>query len=89
MTDASIGGITLMVLVIGLVEFAKKLGLQGNTSIVAAAVLGLLFGVVYKVMPIMPETYAFWVEAVVYGIAFGLSACGLYDVAKRFTGNGH
>lgn len=84
MEDVMVGGVSLIVLVLGLVEFAKKLGVEGNACTVLAMVLGVLFAIAYKVMALYP-TVSPWVEITVFGLAFGLAATGLYDLSKRLT----
>ena len=83
--DAMINGIPLMVIVLGLVEFAKQLGLQGKASLVLSMFLGILFGVLYQLSVTIPADMVGWLSAVVYGLALGLSASGLYDLGKRYT----
>lgn len=80
----AIGGVSLLVLVIGWVEFAKRLGLQGKASMVLAVVLGPVFAVTYYVMQVYP-VIAPWVQYLVMGMAIGLGATGIYDVAKRLS----
>ena len=76
-----VDGINLMVLVFGLVEFAKKVGLSGKTLTALSMVLGVLAGIFYKVMQMYPETQP-WIGAVVFGLAVGLAASGIYDFAN-------
>lgn len=82
--EIAIGGVSLLVLVLGLVEFAKRLGVQGKASMVLAMVLGVVIGVVYKLMGIYPVIDP-WVQVVVFGLAFGLAATGIYDIGKNLT----
>jgi len=71
-------------MIIGLVEFAKKLGVSGEWSLLLSLGLGVLFGVAVQVADLYP-VIAPWLRIVVYGILFSLSASGLYDfAAKRF-----
>lgn len=73
----------ILAMIIGLVELAKKLGLQGSACLIASMVLGILFGVAFQLGALYPAINI-WIQIVVYGILFGLAASGLYDVGKRF-----
>ena len=82
--DFAIGGVSILVLVLGLVEFAKRLGVTGNTSMILAMVLGVIIGVVYKLMTIYPVMDP-WVQVAIFGLAFGLAATGIYDFGKNLS----
>lgn len=87
--ELAVGGVNLVIVVFGLVAFAKSMGLQGRALTAVSMGIGLLFGVLFKLSVAMPVTFADWFAAVVFGLAIGLTACGLYDQAKRFlTGGG-
>ncbi len=79
--DLIVNGINIMVIVFGLVEFAKKLGLDGKGLTVLSMVLGVLAGIVYQLVQMYPEA-APWVQVVVFGLAVGLAASGIYDFAN-------
>jgi len=75
-----IGGISAVVIIIGLLQVLKGFGLDAKLTPVVAVVLGLAvsLGLSYY-----GETKAF--EAVVFGLAVGLSAVGLYSGTKNVT----
>lgn len=83
-----IGGVSLIVLVFGLVEFLKKTGLAGIWLTVASLVLGIIFGLAYRIVQSgMPVTIPDWITIVIYGLVVGLTASGVYDFFdKRFPG---
>jgi hypothetical protein len=72
-------------MIAGLVETAKKLGLGGNASFVLSISLGVGFGVLFQVMEMYPGVFTTWARVVIYGIIFGLSTSGLYDVGKKLA----
>jgi len=79
--------------VIGLMEFAKKLGLAGKSLIVAAFVVLTLFGAVAGAIAegLVPEVALPWIRVVTYALyvaVTGAAAMGLYDVAKKFRPTG-
>jgi 4-hydroxybenzoate polyprenyltransferase len=78
MTEPALFGLTIIPAIVGLVEVAKDLGIPSRMAPAAAVLLGILFG--------LAQIYAArftWIPAVCLGIAFGLSACGLYDTARN------
>jgi len=86
LTKLFVGGIPLLIVIFGLVEFSKSLGLKGKWLTVAALLLGLAFGITFKIaMEGIPSGFAGWFVVVVFGLALGLTTSGFYDFAnKRF-----
>jgi hypothetical protein len=85
MSDIStllVGGVPLVLVIFGLVEFSKSLGLSGKGLTVFSLVLGLAFGIGYKIaMAGLPTVFGDWFTVVVFGLALGLVASGFYDFA--------
>lgn len=80
-----IGGIPLIVVIFGLVEFIKSLGLQGKAVTVVSLALGLVFGLAYQFTLAIPSDFAGWFSAIVFSLALGLVASGFYKfVDTRF-----
>jgi len=85
----AVGGVDLILVVIGLMEFAKKLGLAGKPLVISAFCGMLVFGAVAGAISqgLVPEVALPWIQVVVYalGVAVnGAAAMGLYDVAQKF-----
>jgi hypothetical protein len=78
--------VLVLAMIVGLVEFAKKLHIEGQASLALSMGLGILFGVLFQVAELYPAV-APWFRIAVFGILFGLSASGLYDLGKRFAGH--
>ena len=90
-TTIAIGGIALIPMVAGLVEFSRKFGNKGRGLIVLAFALGALVAGVAGALSLglLPEVVVPWIKVVVMALAGGLaacSACGLVDLGKRLTG---
>ena len=85
--EFAIAGVAIIPMVLGLVEFAKKLGVNGNASLVLSIVLGFLFsGVVYAVQSgIIPDAAVPYINLVVVALSGGLGAAGLYDLGKKWS----
>jgi len=81
--DAVVNGIPLVVMIAGLVEFAKKFGLTGEWCTALSMALGLLLGVAYQVQAGLPTDFAGWFAAIIYGVALGLATSGLYDIVHK------
>jgi hypothetical protein len=76
----------LILVVIGLVEVAKKLGVKTErwlilTSVVVGLALGI--GYLYTLEPLVGFTA--WFGSVIYGIFLGLTATGLWASLKSAT----
>jgi hypothetical protein len=85
-TELVAGGVPLVVVIFGLVEFAKKFGLAGNGLTVFSMLLGVGFGIAYKISESgVPAGFANWFGVAVFGLALGLTACGIYDFFNART----
>lgn len=83
-TQAVVNGIPLMLIIVGLVEFAKKFGLEGKMCVALSMVLGLIFGVLYQLSTAsIPIDLAGYLSVAIYGLGMGLSASGLYDAVLQ------
>jgi len=76
-----VAGIPLILVVIGLVQFVKeKLSWSGVWVEVFAILLGFVFGFLYHVYAteLVIWTFNFVFEGVIFGLAVGLVATGIY-----------
>lgn len=72
-------GAPLVLFVIALTEWIKKMGVTGEQAINGiAVVIGLILGVGYKFSVLPPVTFADWFAAVIFGLILGLASIGLY-----------
>lgn len=81
LTGLLVGGIPLMLVVIGLVQYVKeKLNWGGVGVEVFAIALGVVFGFAYHVYvaEVVAWTFNFIFEGVIFGLAVGLVATGIY-----------
>lgn len=83
MENLVVFGVSAVALVVGLVQFAKKLGLKDNGALILAMVLGPALMVGYEFVKQFPSISP-WVQAVITGLVVSLSASGLWDTAKYF-----
>ena len=81
-STALINGVPLVMVVIGLVEWTKRLGVSGKALIAVSMGIGLILGVLYQMSVRMPVDFSSWFSAVVYGFGLGLVASGVYDAIK-------
>jgi hypothetical protein len=80
--DQVVNGIPLVILVIALVEWFKRLGVSGIALNVVSMTVGVVIGVAYWYAQQPLATFGDWFGAVVYGIALGLVASGIYDAVR-------
>ena len=80
--DAIVAGLPLVLVVLGLVEWVKRLGLSGKPVVIVSMAIGLALGLAYQISIALPLDFAGWFGAAVYGIGLGLVASGIYDVGK-------
>ena len=88
----AIGGVLIIPLVLGLVEFSKRLGVSGNWSTIEAFALAAAFGMVAHAIEtgMMPHAAIPWVQMVVVGLGAGiagLAATGIYDLGRWAVGS--
>jgi hypothetical protein len=85
-----VGVVPLVVVIFGLVEFSKSMGLSGKALTIFSLLLGCAFGSAYKIAESgLPASFAGWFALLVFGLALGLVASGFYDFAnKRFPKTG-
>lgn len=84
-TQYLVAGVPLVLVVLGLVEWVKSLGLQGNAVKVVSLVIGLLLGIGYQLSLAMPVGFSGWFSVSVFGLGLGLVASGIYDALKNAT----
>lgn len=78
-----VNGIPLVLVIAGLVAFAKTMGLAGKGLTALSLGLGIVFGLLYQLSLAIPVGFAAWFGAVVFGLALGVVTSGLYDLVKR------
>lgn len=80
----SVAGIPMILVVLGLVEFVKQLGVQGKALLGASMGIGLVLGVGYQlsVASALPVNFGGWFAVAIYGLALGLFASKVYDAIQ-------
>lgn len=79
----SVLGIPLIFVVQGLVEYVKKLGLEGKVLLGVSLALGLVLGAGYQLAALgFPTEFAGWFGVGLYGLGLGVVASGVYDSKK-------
>ena len=78
-----INGWPIIPIILGLVEFVKRLGLKWNVLIIVSMALGFLLGGGYYWSQKPPTTFADWFAIVIGSLGYGLVASGVYDVITK------
>jgi hypothetical protein len=95
---ATVAGVPLVLVIVGLVvwfkSFKRKDGnrlFSGNALLVISMLVGLLLGGGWMITQTRPPAgdwylvYVYWFAVLVYGLAMGIVASGLYEVARSFV----
>jgi len=81
-----VAGVPLLLVVIGLVEWVKKINVPSNALPFVSMGIGLILGSSYQVAENgVPLDFAGWFAVIVFGLAIGLVASGLFDAAKNIV----
>lgn len=81
-SSITVAGIPLVLIIMGLVEWVKGFGVEGQALRGVSLAVGLALGVGYQLSVAVPVDFAGWFAAVVFGLGLGLVASGLFDAAK-------
>lgn len=81
--SAAVNGIPLIAVVLGLVEVVKRLGVKDRAAVAVSLGIGVLLGIGYSASLQPITTYSALFAAIIYGLALGIVACGVWDVATR------
>lgn len=84
MDNLTINGVSILALVMGLVEFSKSLGVKGRALTVTSVAVGA--GLILLNWLATQYGWADLFGQIVFALAFGLAASGLYDLGKRLGG---
>lgn len=86
--ELAIGSVLVIPLVMGLVQFGKKFGLDGVWNMVVALLLGVLFGgIAYGINEaLLPAEWIPYIKWAVFALSVGLGTAGLYDLGKTRFG---
>ena len=78
-------GFAIVPLIVGIVEALKRAGLPSRDAPIVSILCGIAagFAVIYVTTPV-PGVHV-WVQAVVWGVFYGLSASGLYSGIAKFA----
>lgn len=80
-----VNGIPLVVVVVALVEWVKRFGVEGRALNAISMGIGVLVGIGYWYSQAPLSSFTGWFGAVIYGVALGLVASGVYDAARSAT----
>jgi hypothetical protein len=83
--SVAVAGVPLLFVVIGVVEWFKRLGIKDNPLLLVSMAWGLVIGGGYMLTKGIPDAFAGWFAVVIYGLAMGLVASGLYDTVKTLA----
>jgi len=78
-----VNGIPILFVVIAVVEYLKKLGVDGKALTAASLLVGAMLGIGYQLLYLkLSPTPENIFTAAMYGLVLGLTASGVYDAQK-------
>lgn len=76
----------VVLVVLGLVTFIGKLGVKGIWQMISGMLIGLIFGGAFMIAALgLPHDFPGWFSVIIYGLAMGLVASGIYETGKEIT----
>lgn len=87
-SESMVNGIPLVLVVLGLVEWSKRLGVEGKQLQILSMLIGVVLGVLYQFSQQPLEGFSDWFGAIIYGLALGLVASGIYDAVRSAVARG-
>jgi hypothetical protein len=89
MITASMLGVPIIFVVIGVVTLMRKLGVTGKGLLIASMVWGTGIGVCYQIaVNNIPNNFGGWFGYAIYGMGIGLLASLFYDSLKDMLNRG-
>lgn len=82
-SNLAVAGIPLILVIAGLVAFAKDMGLAGRALTGLSLGLGVVFGIAYQFSTNPPKTLAEYFATIVFGLGLGLTTSGLYNMVRQ------
>lgn len=86
--NATVAGIPLLIFVLALVQWVKSFGVAGNYAKATSMFIGLALGIGYQLTFSTPADFSGWFTTVVFGLALGLGASGVYDTVNNNSARG-
>lgn len=84
-SNAVVNGIPLLFVIFGFTAWIKSLGVRGKALTAASFTIGILAGVLYQYSLMPMVGFAAWFGAVIYGLALGIVASGVYKGIESAT----
>lgn len=82
--NIAVAGIPLLAVVLGVVQWLKMtFKLEGWIVRVVSMGVGVALGFCYQLSLGIPADFAGWFSTVIFGLALGLVASGIYDAAQK------
>jgi len=86
--EVFVAGLPLVAVILALVEWFKKVNIPSAALPYVSMAVGIAIGIAFQWSQAPLANFAEWFNAVIFGLAYGLMASGLYDVGKSITETG-
>jgi len=86
LNDLILPVVAVVPVIMGMVEFLKKFGLDGEKLTAASFVVGAVIALMAWAYVAFPATQIY-IQGAFIVLVGGMTACGLYDLGKKWTTN--
>ena len=83
--EVFVAGLPLVAVILALVEWFKKINIPSGALPYVSMAVGIAIGIAFQWSQAPLANFADWFNAVIFGLAYGLMASGLYDVGKSIS----
>lgn len=84
MISAALSGSGIFVVIFGLVELIREVGIRDRALLVTSMMIGLLLGLGYLIAAVgQPADFGAWFAYAIVGLLYGLIASGVVKLANR------
>jgi len=86
--EVFVAGLPLIAVILALVEWFKKINIPSAALPYVSMAVGIAIGIAFQWSQAPLANFADWFSAIIFGLAYGLMASGIYDVGKSITKSG-
>ena len=86
--EVFVAGLPLVAVVLALVEWFKKINIPSAALPYVSMAVGIAIGIAFQWSQAPLASFSDWFSAIIFGLAYGLMASGIYDAGKSISKTG-